>query len=124
MKLAVLLFLFCAPVFPLTHIERSNLIAQKSFTERSRIRNLSLGEDYEIDGSTYTAEGSTATITGEDYVISGETYTYTVYGTTVLTSVIIGEYDEAKGGWLTNIAGVIVMVIGGVVYFLHKKKNE
>ena len=82
------------------------------------------GEDYVIDGSTYTAEGSTPTITGEDYVVSGETYTYTIYGTTVSTSVIIGEYDEAKGGWLTNIAGVIVMVIGGVVYFLHKKKNE
>jgi len=48
MKIAILLFLICAPVLVIAHIEKSQIVAQKSFGERQRIRALKIMLD-EID---------------------------------------------------------------------------
>jgi len=84
------------------------------------ISSITIGEDYVIDGDTYTAEGSTIAASGEDFIVTGETYTYVVDSET--KTAIIGKYDEQKGGWLTGIAGIIAIVIGNIIYFLRRKK--
>jgi len=81
------------------------------------VSSVSVGDELIIDGDTYIVEHTTPAVDGSTSLVPGTSYYFD--GST--TPIVVGEYDEVKGGWLTAVTGFIVVLILGVIAFLQKK---